>query len=156
MKKFIAVISLILAAAFLSTASIAADIPTLPKIKGWKCGELKQTKFNTVSGYRGQWLEREYRTNEGVPIHAIWIDGAGPKGWEVPDENSNTHKGYMPPQATYKTLKVAGHRAAFEQDQMMGISLAIRLPNGVLTLESLMATEAEAISAAEIILEQME
>lgn len=152
MRKFLTLTLLIVALAVMSTPTIAAEHSMLPEIKGWRCGELKQTKIDTVSGYRGQWLEREYRTNDGIPFHAIWIDGAGPKGWTVPDGPSGQDKGYLKPESTYKTLKVAGRRASFEQDPLIGSSLAIRLPDGVLTLESLLASEPEAVRAAETIL----
>ena len=82
----------------------AAAQTMLPGIQGWSAGELRETKFESVSGNHGTWLERDYRTAAGVPFHAVWIDGSGPKGWNTGKKEIAADDGAIGSGAHYKTI----------------------------------------------------
>ena len=69
----------LLAAAIAALAAAQAFAAALPEVDGWTCGPLRETQLDAVSGHQGQWLEREYRTANGVKFLAVWMEGAGPK-----------------------------------------------------------------------------
>lgn len=134
----------------------AADVNRLPDIDGWQNGEVRITSFDTVSGNRGTWLERDYRTISGVPFHAVWMEGSGDKGWDVSDQTLSAYDGPLGSGATYRTLTIAGNKAAIEHHPVSGYSLAVKIGKlGTLTLESNIANEDEIISAAEIIIKKI-
>ena len=149
MKKLISLCALLLLAA--ASAFAAAG---LPDVSGWKCGELRVTKLDTVSGNKGQWLERDYRTAAGAPFHAVWLEGAGEKNWQVQPQKSASGDGTG---ATYKTVEIAGSKAVLERHPVTGVSLAVKLDKrGTLTLESGKATtDDEIIAAAQAIIDAM-
>ena len=130
----------------------AAAQTMLPGIQGWSAGELRETKFESVSGNHGTWLERDYRTAAGVPFHAVWIDGSGPKGWNTGKKEIAADDGAIGSGAHYKTITAAGYKAVLETHPITGLALSVRLKEGVLTLESAIASEEEAIAAAETII----
>ncbi len=131
--------------AFYSTAG-----EMLPDIDGWINCNTRVTQLDTVSGNRGTWLERDYRTTAGILVHAVWIDGAGDKGWNVSDKTISADDGAMGTGATYKTLTVSGEKAALEHHPVTGYSLFIKIGTlGTLTLESKIATEDEILRAGE-------
>ena len=130
----------------------AAAQTMLPDIQGWSAGEVRETKLETVSGYKGTWIERDYRTASGVPFHTVWIDGSGPKGWTTGKRNITANDGAIGSGAQYKTLSAAGYEAILETHPITGLALSVRMKEGVLTLESALASEEEAIAAAETII----
>ena len=151
MKKF-TYRAIMLAMTLFLLQSAAAAQTKLPDIQGWSAGEARETKLETVSGYQGTWIERDYRTVSGVPFHAVWIDGSGPKGWTTGKRNITANDGAIGSGAQYKTLSAAGYEAILETHPITGLALSVRMKEGVLTLESLIASEEEAIAAAEAII----
>ena len=148
MKKLILAIAAVLFFALPVFASAG-----LPDISGWQCGALRVTKLDTVSGNKGQWLERDYRTAAGAPFHAVWLDGAGEKNWNAsPSPVVSDGAG-----ATYKTAEVSGCLAVIERHPVTGVSLAVKVDKlGTLTLESNNATtDDEALAAADAIIKAM-
>jgi hypothetical protein len=127
----------------------------LPDMAGWMNGEARTTVLDTVSGNRGTWTERNYRTAQGVAVHAVWIDGAGAKGWSVSNNDLAADDGLIGTGATYKTISIAGVRASIDHHPITGYSLAAAFGDGALTLESKLATEKEIISIAEDIIRKM-
>ena len=120
----------------------------LPEIGGWQCGELRVTKLDTVSGNKGQWLERDYRTAAGTPFHAVWIDGAGEKNWNVQTNAATNSDGAG---ASYTLTDVSGNKAVLERQPVTGISLTVKIDKlGTLTLESNNATTDEEITSAAV------
>ncbi|MDO5116497.1 MAG: hypothetical protein Q4D58_10425 [Synergistaceae bacterium] len=151
-KKYIlpAILSIIITCA----AGAAAEKIRLPEIKGWENGELRTTEMAALSGFKGTWQERTYRTNSGTPFKAIWVDGAGAKGWDV-NEMSDDH-GEIWGGETSEKLTVAGHKAMLEYRPVIGYSLIINVAkDGVLTLESQVSTQKHLIEAAETLIENM-
>lgn len=152
MKKTI-IFSLALLVLFLNISLSSAQMTdALPEITGWINGELRKTEFDTVSGKRGFWLERDYRNNAGVPFHAVWMEGSGDKGWTPPGNEISADDGPLGTGASYKTLSVKGEKAIIEHHPVTGYSLSVKVgKKGTLTLESLIATEEEMTAAAEVL-----
>lgn len=145
LKRFISAIifSLLLVTA---GAAYAADGAVLPEIKGWENGELRTTQMGALSGYKGKWEERTYRTNQGIPFRAIWVEGAGADKWDV-NEMSSDH-GEIWGGETQKPMQIEGCSALLEYRPVVGYSLIIKVKkDAVLTLESQVSTEA-ALTAA--------
>lgn len=72
MKKMsVLLFCIIMVLVFCSTVLAA----TLPDVPGWQNGEMRTTELKTVSGNRGIWIERDYRTAEGTFFHAVWMEG---------------------------------------------------------------------------------
>lgn len=152
MKKTI-IFSLALLVLFLNISLSSAQMTdALPEIPGWINGELRKTEFDTVSGKRGFWLERDYRNNAGVPFHAVWMEGSGDKGWTPPGNEISADDGPLGTGASYKTLSVKGEKAIIEHHPVTGYSLSVKVgKKGTLTLESLIAAEEEMTAAAEVL-----
>ena len=152
MKKTI-IFSLALLVLFLNISLSSAQMTdALPEIPGWINGELRKTEFDTVSGKRGFWLERDYRNNAGVPLHAVWMEGSGDKGWTPPGNEISADDGPLGTGASYKTLSVKGEKAIIEHHPVTGYSLSVKVgKKGTLTLESLIAAEEEMTAAAEVL-----
>ena len=144
----------LLAAAIAALAASQAFAAALPEVDGWTCGPLRETQLDAVSGRQGQWLEREYRTANGVKFLAVWMEGAGPKLWKPVTEvgeGGETSGG-----ESAEKISVAGHGAMLESRPVLGLSLVVKLgKDGVLTLESQSAVRDELTRAAETLIEQM-
>ncbi|NLD05846.1 MAG: hypothetical protein GX672_08150 [Synergistaceae bacterium] len=152
MKK-ITLLSLALLMLFFNISLSSAQVTdALPEIEGWINGELRKTEFDTVSGKRGFWLERDYRHTVGVPFHAVWMEGSGDKGWTPPEKEISADDGPLGTGASYKTLYVMGEKAILEHHPVTGYSLSVKVgKKGTLTLESIIATEEEMAAAAEVL-----
>lgn len=152
MKKNI-ILSLALAMLFFNIhISWAQMTEALPEIPGWINGELRKTEFDTVSGKRGFWLERDYRNNAGVPFHAVWMEGSGDKGWTPPEKEISADDGPLGTGASYRTLSVKGEKAILEHHPVTGYSLSVKVgKKGTLTLESIISDGKEITAAAEIL-----
>ena len=132
----------------------AAEGPKLPEIAGWENGRLRTTELAALSGFKGTWLERTYRTNSGTPLRAIWIEGAGAKDWNVNEASSDD--GEIWGGETAEKAAVAGHKAILEYRPVVGYSLIVKIgKEGVLTLESQVATQKHLLEAAEILVSNM-
>lgn len=154
MKKILFVILILSLFALSSPFSACALEGTekLPDIEGWTCGEIRKTELDTVSGNRGNWLERDYRTASGLSLHAVWIDGSAVKGWDAGKKGIISNDGPLGSGAVYKTADVAGINAIFESHPITGASLSLKIGSGVLTLESKLGEENEIINAAAAII----
>ena len=146
---------ILLAAAIAALAASKAFAAALPEVEGWTCGPLRETQLDAVSGYQGQWLEREYRTANGAKFLAVWMEGAGPKLWKPVTEvgeGGETSGG-----ESAEKISVAGRDAMLESRPVLGLSLVVKLgKDGVLTLESQSADRDELTRAAETLVEPME
>lgn len=128
----------------------------LPEIAAWQNGELRTTNLETVSGNRGSWQEREYRTDLGARVYAIWIEGAGEKGWNAPGGDISADDGPIGNGATYRTVTVASEKGLLERHPTTGCSVAVKIAKmGTLTVESRYASESEILSAAETLVNEM-
>lgn len=131
------------------------DTSVLPAIESFTCTKARTTKLNTVSGQKGYWVERDYLTQDGKKFHAVWIDGAGPAGWQPRKVSSTQLDGVWGNGSTFKSVKIGNFHADLEYHPQLGLSLAIRLPEAVLTIESENATEIELLSFATLILQSI-
>lgn len=148
MKKLLAIG--FLAMACMLTLSPASESANLPEIASWHNGELRMTIFDTVSGNRGLWQEREYRTNLGTPVHAVWLEGAGEKGWKPSGDGSSASDGLIGIGAVYRTTVITGQEGLIEHHPVTGYSVAVKIAKiGTLTIESKYADENEMLSAAD-------
>lgn len=173
LKKIIMFFILTIAYAFSTTilsASVVED-KLLPEINGWTNGTLRITRLDTVSGNRGIWLERDYKTPEGKFFHAIRIDGDGVKSWNLNKDALTADDGPIGSRATYKTIKIytqvstaesnfddpnSPYYAAIEQHPLTGLSLIVQLnKKSALTLESKNANEQEVIDAVIAIIQNL-
>lgn len=147
MKKLL-LICFVIAAYFLSPQS-ATDAAELPGVPSWQNGELRITVLDTVSGNRGSWQERDYITASGTRVHAVWIEGAGEKGWSPPEKSASGDDGLMGSGATYRTISIGDEKALIEHHPVTGYSVAVKIEKkGSLTVESKYASEKEIIDAA--------
>lgn len=154
-KKIVIYLAIPIMALFVSL-SPAPGKETLPQISGWINGELRMTEFDTVSGKRGLWLERNYRNNAGVPFHAVWIEGSGEKGWSPSDKAISADDGPLGNGATYRTISIDEQKALLEYHPVTGLSLSVKAGiKGTLTLESNIANEEEIISAAQTLINEI-
>ena len=108
----------------------------LPEIPGWQNGESKVVGLDTVSGNHGFWIERLYRTADGGAFKATWMGGKGPSFLYPPTSGLLRDDGPIGAGATYETLQIGENLAILESHPTLGLSLALLLPDGVLTLES--------------------
>ncbi len=156
MKKFFIMLFVLFVVLTHSPLCFAQMTDALPEIGGWINGELRKTVFDTVSGSRGYWLERDYRSSDGIPFHAVWMEGSGDKGWSPAEKPLSSDDGSLGSGATYRTFPILGQRSALEHHPVTGYSLSVKAEKkGTLTLESLIATEDEIISAAERLLAEI-
>lgn len=154
MKKLLLACFAITVCALMLTSP--ADSAELPEIATWQNGKLRTTTLETVSGNRGSWQEREYRTDLGARVHAIWIEGAGEKGWTVPGGDISADDGLIGNGATYRTVTVSSEKGLLERHPMTGYSIAVKIDKmGTLTVESQYAEEHEILSAAETLVNEM-
>lgn len=148
MKKT-SLVYLLIITCVLAMSRIAAAVE-LPEVSEWQNGALRVTPFDTVSGNRGSWQERNYITTSGTRVLATWMEGAGEKGWAPPSESISASDGLMGSGATYNTITVAEEKAILESHSVTGLSVAVKITNkGTLTLESKYASAQEILAAAE-------
>jgi len=153
MKKSLYLYILAALCSLFFTCAPSAATERLPYVEGWINGDIRVTVLDTVSGSRGTWAERDYRTADGVPFHAVWLDGAGCKSWDIKNTVISADDGPLGSGANYKTLIVAGENAEIEHHPIMGYSLSIKVGDlGVLTLESKISTEKELIDAGKMLI----
>lgn len=154
MKKLLLACFVMIACALVLPA--CAYSAELPEIADWQNGKLRITNLETVSGNRGSWQEREYRTDLGARVYAIWIEGAGEKGWNAPSGDIFANDGLIGNGATYKTVTIASEKGLLERHPTTGYSLAVKIDKmGTLTVESQYAEEYEILSAAETLVNEM-
>ena len=162
MKKIFVILSVLV---LFTAQAYAADAPLvevltgknigLPDVEGWFNHDARTTKLNTVSGCKGEWIERDYRTAQGVPCHAVRINGAAPKGWKAKQISGTADDGLFGEGAVFKSLTVCGFAAEFDRHPSRGCSLAVRLPDSVLTLESKYTSETEITQIAETLIKKI-
>ena len=99
----------------------AENVPALPDINGWQCGEIRNTELEAVSGNQGYWQERDYRTDGGVPFKATLLWGSGPKFYNQPSAGTIAGAG----QATYEIVQIGGFKSTIERDPVLGYSVAV-------------------------------
>lgn len=144
-----------LAVAFAAMLSAStAECASLPDVAGWSSGELRETKLEAISGSKGMWHERTYRTNDGTKIKAVLMEGSGAKLWK---QNLKIEdKGEISGGESAAKLKIADCDAIIEYRPVLGRSLIVKISNdAVLTLESESAGERELASAAETLIESI-
>jgi hypothetical protein len=151
------VIYLILISVFTILTSVcsADESPSLPEIEGWKCGELRTTQLDSVSGDQGYWQERDYRTGKGTPIKATLLYGAGPKFFNQPPKGVSSGEGPDGLGASYEIISIAGFKSSMEKDPALGYSVAVNAFDRKfsLTIEcGVFEDRGEVIRCAEILL----
>lgn len=132
---------------------LAAELTEIP---GWQCGELAMHEFDTVSGNRGFCQQRDYVTGSGTRLHAIWLEGAGEKGWVPPAESVSADDGLMGSGSVYRTIEIAGEKAIIEHHPVTGYCAAVKINGkGTLTVESKYAEENNFVAAAAELVESL-
>lgn len=145
-----------IATVYFFSQQLIAFAAELPEVPAWQNGELRITALDTVSGNRGSWQERDYITDSGARVHAVWIEGAGEKGWTPPDKSISADDGLMGSGATYRTISIAGEKALIEHHPVTGGSVAVKIEKkGSLTVESKYASGKEIIDAAAVLTTMM-
>lgn len=146
--------SMILTAAAALSFTGAACAASLPEIEHWQNGAARITKLEALSGNKGTWSERDYRTASGTLLHAVLIQGAGAKGWQP--RATDAEKGEISGGETAENLTIAGRPALLEYRPVTGRSITVLVDaENVLTLESAFAEKEEITEAAETIVENM-
>lgn len=148
---------LLLAVLCLLAGALVSQAAELREIEGWQNGGLRTTRLDTVSGNRSVWQERDYITASGARVHAVWMEGAGEKGWTPPSVDAAASDGLMGSGASYRTLIIASERAVIEKHPVTGYCVAVKIEKrGTLTVESKYAEEDEILSAAKVLTEMMQ
>ena len=182
LNKIIKLISFALFALLAATCTVSAfaniaDISEeklLPKIEEWQNGELKITKLDAVSGYKGIWLEREYKNSGGRVFLVTRMDGDGVKGWKLNQEiTDETNDGPIGSGATYRIVKIYAKKhnsysdfssqnkstvytGALSIHPLTGVSIVTSLnKKTTITIETRNATESECIKALTTIIESI-
>ena len=146
--------TMILTAAAAMLFAEAACAASLPEIDYWQNGIPRVTKLEALSGNKGTWSERDYRTASGTPLHAVLIQGSGAKGWQP--RTVDAQKGEISGGETAENLTVAGRPALLEYRPVVGRSITVLVDaENVLTLESAHAEKEEITEAAETIVNNM-
>ena len=135
-KKYAASLAILLLFASAVLPLRADAHASLGSPEGWQCGELRSTEFSAVSGSQGFWLERSYRTPDGIPIEATLMTGKGPGALYVPPAGIDAAEGPLGSGGEYKTTMVGEHPALLERYPFRGVVLAVKTDAGTLTLES--------------------
>jgi hypothetical protein len=143
-KIFFAFTAVIFAcAALFATAALADEGKiSLPEIRNWECGELRETEFDSVSGAHGYWQERSYRIGPGVRVRAILMVGGGPKFIGGYLDGVDSDDGPWGSGGEYKTFTLAaandGHPlpAILETHPLIGSSLIVKAEGWTLTVEA--------------------
>ena len=104
-----------------ATCAEADTTPSLPDIEGWQCGETRSVQLDAVSGNKGYWQEKDYRTDGGIPLKATMLWGAGPKFYNQPPAGVSNSAG----QATYEIVSIGGCKSTIERDPILGYSVAV-------------------------------
>ena len=156
-KRLISVLFVLITLLTAATAYASHNTAVkLPDINGWMNGKIQITPIETVSGYKGSWQERDYRDESGTPYHAVWIDGAGEKQWNIEKVDGIKNDGSMGSNSTYTTIIILNNTASLEKHPITGKSLTVKTKDkGTLTLESLIAEEKEIVNAAELIIKNL-
>ena len=146
--------TMILTAAAALLFADAACAASLPDIDRWQNGTPRITKLEALSGNKGTWSERDYRTASGTPLHAVLIQGSGAKGWQP--RAADAEQGEISGGETAENLTIAGCPALLEYRPVIGQSLTVLVDaENVLTLESANAEKDEITKAAETIVKNM-
>lgn len=146
-KFFILILALLLAA--LHTSADAAAM--LPEIQGWTNGELMRTELNAISGSKGCWFERDYRTPSGMPCHAVLMSGISGAAVNCKIDEMNNSEGEKAEAVSIEDIK-----AVIEYHPVLGFSLSAKINrNAQLTLEAKNADKQELINAAGEIIRQI-
>lgn len=154
MKKTMLACLLLTAALFLKPNTSHAT--GLTEILGWQSSELVTHEFDTVSGNRGFCHQRDYVTGWGTRLHAIWLEGAGEKGWMPPSENISADDGLMGRGSVYRTIEIAGEKAIIEYHPVTGYCAAVKINGqGTLTVESKYAKENDFVKAVAELVETL-
>lgn len=154
-KKILITSAAIAAASLIATyAACAAEQINLPEISGWDNGELRVTELDAMSGHKGRWLERSYRTASGVPFRAILMEGSGAKGWEL---NERQYAGgEVSGGETIEAIMVREHMAVVEYRPIIGYNLIVKIGDAVLNLESQTADKRDLADAADILIKNID
>ena len=114
----------------------AAASPNLPDLVGWEtAGARFSAPLDTVSGNQGYWEFRTYRSAAGT-AYVTLMQGKGVKVAtpSVPIQKSND--GMLGAGATYSGIVLDDQAIVVECHPVLGTSLSVFLPDGVLTIES--------------------
>ncbi|MDR1650817.1 MAG: hypothetical protein LBR87_03440 [Synergistaceae bacterium] len=123
-RFFFSIIMEILVLFFFLGGTARANVPSMPEIQGWECGELTDIRFDAVSGNYGHWQAREYKTPSGAPVKASIMYGNGPKFYNLPPDGVS----YTDPNgsgAYYEIIRVKGFRSLIEYSPITGYSVAV-------------------------------
>lgn len=140
---------------FMTDYAVAAQnvLNPLVDVEAWTCFPAREAAINSVSGMQGFWVQRNYRLPGGALVHAIWMSGKGTDMRLTPEADISTNDGPLGSGSTYKTFSQGDLHFIFEDHPTLGKSLIVNIAsNGILTLESTMATEQELIDTAEKLL----
>lgn len=154
MKKLLIIGFVIVVSALVMSA--VSESANLPEIASWQNGELRVTVLETVSGNRGSWQEREYRTDLGTLVYAIWLEGAGNRDWEPSGGAISANDGLVGRGAVYRTTVICAQEGLIEHHPVTGYSVAVKVAKlGTLTVESKYAEENEILSAVETLVREI-
>ena len=155
MRKLFFMLCVIISILIFPLSICAKDIIYLPEIESWTSQHRQEIPITTVSGNKGFWIERSYRTDRGTKLNEVWISGVGEKNWKQNELETINNDGPFGNGSTYKTIKIYHYIASFEKHPIIGSSLTIKVsPFGTLTLESELASEEELVSASKKILDK--
>lgn len=113
-------------------ADLASASELLPTIDGWECGEERIVALDSLSGTRGEWHERTYRTPRGT-FKAVLMTGNGPKFFRSPAVGTSSDSGDG---ARYEAVSIDGTELFVEAHPLLGSAVCFRAGTSLVTLES--------------------
>lgn len=127
-----------------------------PEISEWVNSAARVTQLDTVSGYKGSWTERTYRTPHGTLFYVTWMEGKGTDGWAAKEvTQTSDDDGQTSEVSIFKTIYICGFAAEYELRPMLGSSIVVKLPEGVLTVEAKRTEEPEIKAVTERLIREI-
>lgn len=112
-----------------------AEAAALPDLVGWHLSDIQTIVLDTVSGNQGTWTIRAYRSAQGT-AQATLMEGKGISAFTAHPSISTEKDGPLGSGASYRAFMLGNRPAVAEHHPVLGLSLSLALPHGVLTLES--------------------
>lgn len=109
-----------------------ASSDMLPVFDDWQCGDERSVELTSLTGVRGVWCERAYRTSAGR-FKAVLMTGNGPKFFNAPsfDESRTLVDG-----VEFSVVRKDGRDLYVETHPLLGCSVSVKAGPSMLTLES--------------------
>lgn len=109
-----------------------ASSDMLPIFDDWQCGDERDVELTSLTGVRGAWCERAYRTSSGR-FKAVLMTGNGPKFFNAPSAGGSR---VLVDGVEFRVVHEDGRDLYVETHPLLGCSVSVKTGSSMLTLES--------------------